>query len=132
MYTITHSIGETISGLLCLMQQLLRDLLKTSCAGSDKAEVWWRRVQYLALVFRMKLDPDIPGVIFYFNDLHAFARVVLANKMEPNLLQLVYTVWVHFITMSVALFDDICISIECAQLAPFAARLEVRWPQTLK
>lgn len=110
MYTFIHSIGKTISGLLLLLQ-LLRDLLKTSCTGGDKAEVRSRRVQYLALVFGMKLDGDIPGVIFQFNNLHALARVVLADEIESSLLQPVHIVRVHFIAMSVALFDHICISI---------------------
>jgi hypothetical protein len=110
MYTFTDSIGKTFSGLH-LQQQLLRDLLKTSCTGGEEAEVWSRRVQYLALVFGMKLNADIPGVIFQFNNLHALARVVLADEIESSLLQPVHIVRVHFVAMSVALFDHIRISI---------------------
>ena len=109
MDSFSHSIGKTIGGLLLL--KLLRDLLKTSCTGGNEAEVRSRRIQYLALVFGMELDAHIPRVILQFNHLHALTCVVLTNEIEPSLLQPVNIVWIHFIAMSVTLFDRICISV---------------------
>lgn len=110
VYTFTHPIRNTLSSLH-LLQQLLRNLLQTSRTSSEEAKVRSWRIQHLALVFRMKLDPDIPGMIFQFDNLHALARVVLADEIEPDFFQAVHIFWIHFVAMSVALFGHFCISV---------------------
>ena len=38
MYTVTHTIGKTVRDIR-LLQQLLRNLIKTSCTCGEEAEV---------------------------------------------------------------------------------------------
>lgn len=108
---------------------LARDLLQHARRRRDEAQVRAAGIQHARQVLGVELDTHEPGVVLDLDDLHADALLVLADKVQPALLQAVDVGRVDFVAVPVALEDLVGARVQGAQLGPLGARLEERGAQ---
>lgn len=106
----------------------LGDLLKAVGRGSEKSQKGLAGRKDSAEILGVELHTDEPLVVLEFNNLHTLARVVLADKGQTSLLELVDKFGVNLVTMAVSLPDLLLVSVQLPQTGPLGAGLEVGGP----
>lgn len=104
---------------------LLNYLVKISSAGSYKAEISGRWSQDAGGELGMRLNSDEERVVLPLNYFHTLARLVLADKVEADALELSNVVRVDLVTMAVALLHNLLLAVQGSELTPLTSRLEV-------
>lgn len=102
----------------------LGDLLQAACSGGEEAEESLAGRKDTAEVFGMKLYADEPLVVFQFDDLHALAGFVLANKCHTSRFEFLDQFGVNFVAVTVSLPDPFLFAIQLSETGPFGAGLE--------
>lgn len=125
---LSGSIDRAVC-LVSLLADLFGNLVETSEGGGDQTEDREGGAQRLADVLRVVLDTNKVGVVLDLDNLHAPAGLVLADKRQASLLELLDVGRVHLVTVSMAFIDHIGVAVHGPELAVFATRLEVRGPE---
>lgn len=78
----------------------------------------------------MELSSNEVRVLLELKDLHALARLVLADEVEAGLLQLLNVGGVGLVAVAVSLLHRLGLAVQLAQLGPLAAGLELGGTET--
>ena len=102
------------------------NLLQHARARRHEAQIRAAGIQHARQVLRVELDADEPRVVFDLDDLHAHARLVLADKRQPALFQRVDVLRVDLVSVAMALEDLVLAGVQRAETGPLAAVLKER------
>ena len=101
--TVGYTLGGKPVGSAALVVPC--DVVKYAGGCGNEAQVRTAGVQDSREVLGMELHADEPRVVLDLDNLHAHALLVLADKVETALLQLVDVAGVDFVPVPVALED---------------------------
>lgn len=108
--------------------EYLGDLLEAAGRRSEEAKEGLAGRKHSAEILGVELHADEPLVVLEFDNLHTLAAVILTDKAQPSLFELVDEFGVNLVTVTVSLPDLLLVSVQLPQAGPFGAGLEVSGP----